>query len=441
VWDGLGRPAERAHAAALAPLGVRCVHDGDGVDLLAADTAVLVKSPGLRPDVPLVAAAAARGVPVLDEAELGWRLDPRPLVAVTGTNGKSTTVSLVAAVLAAAGRAPVVAGNSRFGVPLSAAAAEPGDAVVAELSSFQLEACPALRPEAAVLTNVTHDHRYRHGSAAAYVAAKRVPFVREPRPPAAVGVDQEPGRALAAELRAAGGTVVTFGADPAADVRVVDVRTVADGSEIDLAGGAPLRVRLRARHNALNVAGALALAAALGLDEGVAREAVAAVAPLPGRFEAVDAGAPFAVVVDFAHNPDGVARAVEAGRGLLGAGGRLHVVLSALSLVGEEQAAAMGAAGAAADRLVLTTQRWTLDDPAGALAPGLEAGARRAGARPLVEPDRAAAIALAVAGAGPGDAVLVLDRGELAGPLYAPDGTATTFDDRAVVRAAVAARG
>lgn len=450
VWDGLDGERERTAAAELRTAGVRTLH-GAGVELLDGPPVpgAVVKSPGLRPDVPLLREAERRGLLVLDEAELGWRLDGRPLVGITGTNGKSTTTALVAALLAAAGRRPVTAGNSRFGVPLSAAAGVAGDVVVAELSSFQLEGCPALLPEAAVLTNLTHDHRYRHGTAEAYAACKRRLFVREHAVVgvAAIGVDQPFGRDLAVELRARGARVVTFGRAAGADVGVDAVEPVLGGTRVTLGGPAGprvLRSRLTGGHNALNLAAALALADGLEIEADVALAALAGVDPLPGRFERVG-GARFDVVVDYAHNPDGVAAALDAARAILDARGtgELRVVLSALSLVGPEQARAMGAAaGVRADRLVLTTQRWTPDDPPGALTPGLLDGARAAArAVVAVEPDRGTAIAAAIGEAGPGDVVLVLDRGELGSALIDDAGRPVAFDDRARAREALAAVG
>jgi UDP-N-acetylmuramoylalanine-D-glutamate ligase len=131
---------------AIAELGLRRLEleDGKLPPTLDFDGGALVKSPGIRDDAAIVRAARSTGMVVIDEAELGWRLDTRPQVGVTGTNGKSTTAMLTAQLLRSAGRAPIVAGNSTFGPPLSAAAAEPGDVVVAELSSFQLESCTDL---------------------------------------------------------------------------------------------------------------------------------------------------------------------------------------------------------------------------------------------------------------------------------------------------------
>ncbi|MDX6660614.1 MAG: UDP-N-acetylmuramoylalanine--D-glutamate ligase, partial [Solirubrobacteraceae bacterium] len=104
----------------------------------------VVKSPGISFAAPLIATAACRGLAVIDEAELAWRLDDRPLVAVTGTNGKSTTCQLLRSVLEAAGRRPILGGNAQFHPPLSALPREEGDIIVGEISSFQLEGCPDL---------------------------------------------------------------------------------------------------------------------------------------------------------------------------------------------------------------------------------------------------------------------------------------------------------
>ncbi len=137
----------------------------DGVELL-------VKSPGVPSEAPLVAAARARGIPVWSEIELGARLVRQPAVGITGTNGKTTTTELVGAMVRAAGRPVAVAGN--VGRPLCALDGRlgPDDLVVCELSSFQLEDVAVLRPHVAVLLNLTPDHLDRHGSFEAYGRAK-----------------------------------------------------------------------------------------------------------------------------------------------------------------------------------------------------------------------------------------------------------------------------
>jgi UDP-N-acetylmuramoylalanine-D-glutamate ligase len=449
VWDGLGGASQREAAAALADSGVGTTHGSDGIALLDEPPArrTVVKSPGLPASTPVLDAAARRGLAVIDEAELGWRLDPRPLVAVTGTNGKSTTASLVAAVLLASGRSPVSAGNTTFGVPYSTAPDCPGDVIVAELSSFQLEGCPVLLPDAAVLTNLTHDHLYRHRTVEEYERCKRRLFIRDGTavPAAAIGIDQECGRTLARDLRDLGSTVVTFGCHPEAQRRVIAAAPELGGGEFQIAEGTgtrTIRSRLTGAHNALNVAGALALADALGIETATASAAIEATDALPGRYEQVRSPAGYDVVVDYAHNPDGVEQALDTARAIVQArgGGALRVVLSTLALVGREQAQAVGRAGGArADHLILTTNRWTLDDPPDRLPDGLLEGAQGTfGDTAEVQTDRARAIERAIRAARAGDLVLILDRGERDSLVYDNDDRGRRFDDRDEVRALLA---
>ncbi len=428
---------------------MRVTHGGDGIGLLEEDPvpSVLVKSPGIPFETPLIRAALERGLPVIDEAELGWRLDHRPLVGVTGTNGKSTSVNLVAGVLRAAGHSPVVAGNTLFGEPLSTAADLPGDLVVAELSSFQLEGCPSLRADAALLTNLTHDHLYRHGTAGEYERTKRKLFFDQDGacPGAAVGIDQGAGQRLADDLRSAGSRVVTFGLDQAADRRIVKCEVSGLGSRVEVSEGRSTRVLELPQvglHNGLNAAGALALADALDIDPDLAAQAIEATPALPGRFEPLDGPDGSQVFVDYAHNPDGISQAISAGRARLAERGHgsLTVVMSALSLVGYDQAYAMGKTGAAgADHLILTSQRSDPDDPPDRAGAGAARGrpVRRGGDPPgRTRPpgrDRAGGQRGAAGrrrpGARPG-------RGT-GGNLFDADDRPRPVDDRVEVRAAV----
>jgi UDP-N-acetylmuramoylalanine--D-glutamate ligase len=176
---------DRGHppaASALERAGASVFLDDDGVVLLDAVRTV-VKSPGVPADAPPIVAARGRGLTVIGELELGWRMLPNELIAVTGTNGKTTTVELVGHLHRKAGLAVAVAGN--VGTALSALAdpARAGDAshatIVCEASSFQLEDATAFAPDAAVLLNLSPDHLDRHGSFAAYRAAKLSVFSRQ----------------------------------------------------------------------------------------------------------------------------------------------------------------------------------------------------------------------------------------------------------------------
>src|SRR3954452_24048720 len=140
------------------------VRDGEeGVDLLAG-IAWVVKSPGVPAEAPVVTAARAAGLPVMGELELGWRLLPQPFLAVTGSNGKTTTVELLGHLFRTSGRPVVVAGH--VGPPLASLprALDPDALVGAEASSFQLEDTESFAPETAVLLNLAEDHLDRHGT-------------------------------------------------------------------------------------------------------------------------------------------------------------------------------------------------------------------------------------------------------------------------------------
>ncbi len=193
-----------------------------GPDELDPGTALVVTGPGRRPDHPLVAAAAAAGVPMVGEPELAWwigRSLPRPpaWLAVTGTNGKTTTVGMLAAILHAAGRDAVACGN--IGHPVVTAVGEGREVLAVELSSFQLHWSPSLRPVAGCVLNVAEDHLDWHGSMAAYAAAKARALVG---PVAIAGVDDAPAAALLAASPAARKVGVTLGEPGPGQLGVVD---------------------------------------------------------------------------------------------------------------------------------------------------------------------------------------------------------------------------
>jgi UDP-N-acetylmuramoylalanine--D-glutamate ligase len=183
----------------------RKLGNDDDLSLLGG-VGLLVKSPGVPGENPLVAAARARGIPVWSEVELGYRLLGEPaLLGVTGTNGKTTTCELLGAIFRAAGRDVVVAGN--VGSPLSAA--RPADWIVCELSSFQLEDVHELRCRVAVLLNLEPDHLDRHGAFEAYRDAKLRIFERAdaavvPRGLGLPGLEFAPDDPLPAEPRIPG---------------------------------------------------------------------------------------------------------------------------------------------------------------------------------------------------------------------------------------------
>jgi UDP-N-acetylmuramoylalanine--D-glutamate ligase len=259
-------------AASLAEQGVRLLGGADAAAAIAASELVVV-SPGVAPDGDQLAPARARGVPIIGELELGWRATEADTIAITGTNGKTTTTALTGLVLAQQPRPVLVAGN--IGTPLAAhALAFPPDGlVVCEVSSFQLETTELFQPRVAVVLNLTPDHLDRHGSFAAYVDAKARIFANQTETDCAVlNADDEATRELAARTRA---PVVWFSRRRVLTHGVF----VRDGWVAARLNGhveeiCPLSdITLRGQHNLDNVLAATACA----LWTGVAPEAIRAV--------------------------------------------------------------------------------------------------------------------------------------------------------------------
>ncbi len=177
--------ADAAGAEKLSAVAGRLCAHGVEVHLDAADPTlvsraeVLVKSPGVPQESPLVRAARERGIPVLGELELAWRLLENPFIAVTGTNGKTTTAEWIGHIHRVAGAPVAVGGNVGTALSTLVGQVDPAATIVAECSSFQLEDTAAFAPEAALLLNLSPDHLDRHGSFAAYRAAKLKIFAHQ----------------------------------------------------------------------------------------------------------------------------------------------------------------------------------------------------------------------------------------------------------------------
>ncbi len=241
----------------------------DGLDELD-DAAVVVKSPGVPQEAEVIVEARRRGLTVMGELELAWRLLPNPFVAVTGTNGKTTTVELLGHIL---GERAVVAGN--VGTALSSLEVDEEVIVVAETSSFQLEDTIAFAPDVAALVNLGSDHLDRHGTLAAYREAKLRAFVRQGPDQVAVLPD---GFSAPGEARR-----VRFGGAETADLRLA-------GGWLWWQGERLLAVddlRLRGAHNVQNAM--VASAVALALDAGRERivSGLRTFAGVPHRLEEV----------------------------------------------------------------------------------------------------------------------------------------------------------
>jgi UDP-N-acetylmuramoylalanine--D-glutamate ligase len=255
--------------------GVIVLDGEDGVGALAGAEWV-VKSPGVPQEAAVVAAARERGVPVIGELELAWRLLPNELLAVTGSNGKTTTVELVGHIHRTAGVPAVVAGN--VGTALASLVGELDErtVVICEASSFQLEDTEAFAPEAAVLLNLAEDHLDRHGTFAAYRAAKLQAFARQPPGtlaivPAGLALDDLGGAAQR----------IRFG--PQGDLEARDGALRWRGERIVAAD----ELSLRGPHNRENAMAAAALCLARGLPTDAVKHGLTSFAGVPHRLEEV----------------------------------------------------------------------------------------------------------------------------------------------------------
>ena len=331
-------------------------------DELLDGVGLVVKSPGVPSSAPPVVAARRQGVPVISEIELGVRLLPNPVLAVTGTNGKTTTTALLGEILRA-GSVPVeVAGN--IGRPLTSlvGSAAPDAWVVCELSSFQLEDVETLAPRIAVLTNLEPDHLDRHGTFEEYAATKLRVFARQGPADVAVvprGFARVPGEALRVEF----------------------------ASDDDL----PAEPRMRGLHNRANAAAATTAARAVGASDDAIARALEAFPGVEHRIEEV------AAIGDVLYVNDSKATNVAAALRAIASfpGRRKHVILGGRGKA--EPYEPLAAALEEGDRTYLI----------GEAAPQLAAALEAAGRPFVVSHTLEEAVGAAARAAGAGDVVLL----------------------------------
>ena len=242
---------ERLRAA-----GVAAHASADGVELLAGARSV-VKSPGVPKEAAVIAGARERGLTVLGELELGWRMLPEEFIAVTGSNGKTTTVELIGHIHREAGLPVCVAGNVGTALTSLPGTLAPATTVVCEASSFQLEDTEAFAPDAAVLLNRAEDHLDRHGTLDAYRTAKLEVFARQPNEAVAVAP-------LGLGVEDLGGCArrVCFGSGPGAELAERAGRLWWDERPLL----AVEEIGLRGAHNVENAMAAAAVTLARGVD-------------------------------------------------------------------------------------------------------------------------------------------------------------------------------
>lgn len=409
-----------------------------------------------------------------------WPARELGVIGVTGTDGKTTTTFLVAAILASAGLPAGLVGTVEIGIggrraPNEArtttpeapelqgflrAMVEAGDRfAVLEATShgLALERVGEIAFDVGVLTNLTHEHLEFHGTHEAYRTAKRSLFERlavtAENPDkgwgkqAVLNRDDRWFAEFAAAARDSGARILTYGADPAADVRVSAVEEDARHLRLGIATArwrGDVALRLAGRFNVHNALAAAAVGEALGLDPGAIRAGLESVAGVPGRMERIDLGQPFGVIVDYAHTPDSLEKVLQilapvaaaAGGGLIavfGSAGERDVVKRPL----------MGRiAGDRARLVVVTDEDPRLEDRQAILeqiAGGARAAGRVDGRDLLVVADRDAAIAAAFERARPGDVVLLAGKGHEGSIIYGTE--KRPWDDREAARRALRALG
>ncbi|MGH2349953.1 MAG: UDP-N-acetylmuramoyl-L-alanyl-D-glutamate--2,6-diaminopimelate ligase [bacterium] len=383
------------------------------------------------------------------------------LIGVTGTNGKGTTAALIQAMLAHAGiktgligtlgakigEREIDLGRTTPEAPqLQALLREMVDAgmshAVMEVAShgLALHRVDGCRFRAAVFTNLTQDHLDFHGSMEEYRRAKQRLFEMVDADGAAiVNADDAAAGSMIQATRA---RVTTYGIARAADIRAEDVRLATDGTSFTVratSGLALVRSRLRGKFNVSNALAAVATATTQGVDLEVAAAALADFPGVPGRFEAVDEGQPFAVIVDYAHTPDSLTNVLRTAREF--ARGRVIVVFGAGGDRDRTKRPIMGRiAEEIADVAIVTSDNPRSEEPA-AIIEEIMDGVRGSGfgARAQVDPDRRKAIHTAIGLAGPGDVVVIAGKGHE--PYQEIQGVKHSFDDRTVAREAILALG
>jgi UDP-N-acetylmuramoylalanine--D-glutamate ligase len=268
--------------AGLEGVGVEVFLDTDGVAQLEG-TRTVVKSPGVPREAPVIAAALERNIEVVGEVELAWRALPNRFVAVTGTNGKTTTVELLGHLYRSAGEPVAVAGN--VGTALSELVGEVAadETIVCECSSFQLEDTVAFAPECAVFLNLAPDHLDRHHDLESYLAAKLRIFANQGNDDVAVFNADDPFLADVDLGGCARRIAFCHGAAPDCEVAVAEGTIFYDGEpliavdELGLFGG----------HNIANAMAAAAAALAMGIDREAVRDGLRSFAGVPHRLEQV----------------------------------------------------------------------------------------------------------------------------------------------------------
>ena len=443
-----------AHSATAGSLffcvpGARADGHEFAAEALANGAVALVVQRPLELDVPqLVVADPRRAMGVAADEFFERPTEELEVAGVTGTNGKTTTAFLLYSILAAAGRRPGLLGTieSRVGGERRGALRTTPEAIDLQRSFREMldggdQSCAMeatshgselgrlhrVRFAALVFTNLTQDHLDFHGTIERYFDAKRRLFT-ETCAPAAVNLGDAHGRQLAEELEGHQ-RVLTFGFAEGAELKPQDLEVRPRGARFT-AAGIELETRLRGRFNVENVLAAVAAARLLSIPDGAIAQGVRELRGVPGRFEAVDEGQPFAVLVDYAHTPDSLENVLRTARDL--ASNRLVCVFGCGGDRDRGKRPLMGRiASELADLAIVTSDNPRSEEPEaiiGEIVAGAEANVE-------IEPDRREAVARAIEIAREGDVVVIAGKGHEQGQQFA-DRT-VPFDDRDVVREAL----
>lgn len=413
-------------------------------------SALVVERP-VDVDLPQAIVSDARRALALASARVYGRPTERmDVVGITGTNGKTTTTYLMDAVLRAAGRMTGIIGTVETrvaGERMSSARTTPESADLQalfaemiergvsaasiEVSShaIDLHRVDGVHFAVAAFTNLTQDHLDYHHTLEEYFAVKRRLFSELDVAERVVNVDDEYGRLLAHELD----VTLTVGRSADAHVRAEDEESCATSSRFTLVtprGGVAVELPLAGAYNVSNALVAAGCALALGIDLETIAEGLRHAPQVPGRLERIDEGQLFAVLVDYAHTPDSLEKAITAVRAVTP--GRVITVFGCGGDRDPEKRPLMGrVAGLGSDLAVVTSDNPRTEDPVGIIL-HIEDGLRPTGTPYVVEIDRRKAIAAAMAEAHEGDAVLIAGKGHEDYQIFL-DRT-IHFDDREVAR-------
>jgi len=384
------------------------------------------------------------------------------LTAITGTNGKTTTCWLIDTILRTAGRTTMLAGTIEYHVAgevvpavnttpesldlhrlFAKLDARGGTHANMEISSHALALGRSwgLHFHTAVFTNLTRDHLDFHHSMEEYFAAKQILFAGAGAPPpkfSVVNRDDEWGRKLGDAI--AGSEVTWYGLGNDAKVRARSINSSLAGLRFEVSSGTerfPVQSPMIGRINVYNILAACAAAMSLGIDSETIVRGIAACNGVPGRFERVDEGQPFAVIVDYSHTDDALRNAIMAARSL-----EPKRVITVFGCGGDRDRTKRPIMGQVAselsDMVIVTSDNPRSEDPL-QIVNDIMVGVRRADARTVVEVDRAAAIHKAIKEAVAGDVVLVAGKGHETYQIFR-DRT-IHFDDREVAREALRSFG